>query len=105
MEILDKLKNQLNNNPDLLTREVIVSNKKISMIFLKSTIDKVLFVQSVISPLLDYKGEVTLENLKNKVLKVIEIEDVKQEDFVEKLVRNKVLLFVEGELYNLFFWF
>ncbi len=97
MEIIDKIKKQLNNNPDILVREIIVSNKKISMIFLKSTIDKMLLVQSIISPLIDYKGEVTLDNLKNEVLKVIEIEKVTKKDFVKNVIRNKVLLFVEGE--------
>ncbi len=97
MEIIDKIKRQLNDNPDILVREIIVSNKKVSLIFLKSTIDKMLLVQSIISPLIDYKGEVTLNNLKNEVLKVIEIEKVKEIDFVKNVIRNKVLLFVEGE--------
>ena len=97
MEIVEKIKMQINNNPDVLVRDFIISNKKISLIFLKSTIDKMLLVQSIISPLIDYKGEVTLDNLKNKVLKVIEIEKIKEKDFVKNVIRNKVLLFVEGE--------
>ena len=97
MEIIEKIKTQLNNNPDILVREIIVSNKKVSMIFLKSTIDKMLLVQSIISPLIDYKGIVTLDNLKNEVLKVIEIEKITEEDFIKNVIRNKVLLFVEGE--------
>ena len=97
MEIIEKLKKELNNNPDVLVREVKVSSKNISMIFLKSTTDKNLFVHSVISPLLDYKGEVTLDNLKNEVLKVSEIEEIEEKDFLEKILKNKVLLFVDGE--------
>ncbi len=97
MEIIEEIKKELQNNPDLLVREIVVSNKKISMIFFKSTIDKILFVQSIISPLMDYKGEVNLYNLKSSVLKVIEIEEVEKKDFVKQIVRNKVLLIVEGE--------
>lgn len=97
MEIIDELKNELQNNPDVLVREIIVSNKKISLVFFKSTVDKLLFVQSIISPLIDYKGEVTLDTLKNKVLKVIEIEEVEKKDFIKQIIRNKVLLIVEGE--------
>ena len=97
MEIIDELKNELQNNPDVLVREIIVSNKKIFLVFFKSTVDKLLFVQSIISPLIDYKGEVTLDTLKNKVLKVIEIEEVEKKDFIKQIIRNKVLLIVEGE--------
>ena len=97
MKEIEQIKSQLNNNPDILVREIKVSNKTVSMIFYKSTIDKMLFVQSIISPLIEYNGEVTLQNLQEKVLKVIEIERVKKEDFVKSVIRNKVLLFVEGE--------
>lgn len=95
--ILKEIKLKLNNNPDLLIREIIVSEKKISLIFLKSTIDKMLLVQSIISPLIDYHGEVTIDNLKNKVLKVIEIEKVSPREYVKNILKNKVILFVEGE--------
>ena len=97
LEEIEKIKEQLNNNTDILVREIKVSNKTVSMIFYKSTIDKMLFVQSIISPLIEYSGEVTLQNLQEKVLKVIEVEKVKKEDFVKAVIRNKVLLFVEGE--------
>lgn len=95
--VLKEIKLKLNNNPDLLIREIIVSEKKISLIFLKSTIDKMLLVQSIISPLIDYHGEVTIDNLKNKVLKVIEIEKVSPKEYVKNILKNKVILFVEGE--------
>ena len=44
MQIIESLKKELNNNPDIFVREIVVSNTNISMIFLKSTIDKQLFV-------------------------------------------------------------
>ena len=97
MEIIEKLKKQLNNNPDICVRELIVSNKNVSLIFLKSTINKNLFVQSVISPLLDYSGEVTLDILQNSVLKVIEIKKIEEKDFATSLIQNNVLLFIDGE--------
>lgn len=97
LEILEKLKQQLNNNPDIIVREIKVSNKNISLIFCKSTVDKQLFVHSIISPLMEYKGEVNLTILKEKVLKVMEIEQVEEKDYISSLIRNKVLLFLEGE--------
>lgn len=97
LEIVEKLKKQLNDNPDIFVREIKVSGKTVELIFYKSMIDKLLFVQSIISPLLEYNGEVSLQSLQEKVLKVVEVEKVKQEDFVGEIIRNKVLLFVEGE--------
>ena len=97
MIVYENIKQQLNNNPDISVREIKVSNKNISLIFCKSTVDKLLFVQSIISPLLDYDGEVSLDILKQNVLKVLEVEKVKNDDCIQNLIRNKVLLFVEGE--------
>ncbi len=95
MEIIEKIKKELNNNPDVLTKEIDSASKKISLIFLKSTIDKNLFLQCVISPLLEYCGEVNFELLKNKVLKVFEIEEVQEKDFITNILKNKVLLFID----------
>lgn len=96
-KIIEQIKIELNNNPDIATRDIVVSNKKVSMIFLKSTIDKLLFVQTVLSPLLDYKGDVTLDNLQSQVIKAMEIEKIEKQDFLSNIIRNKVLLFVDGE--------
>lgn len=97
MNILDKIKQQLNNNPDIAVREIKVSSKNISLIFCKSTVDKLLFVQSIISPLMDYTGDVSLNVLKQNVLKVMEVEQITEQDYISNIIRNKVLLFVEGE--------
>lgn len=97
MNILESIKQQLNNNPDIVSREIIVSNKNISLIFCKSTVDKLLFVQSIISPLLEYNGEVSLQILEQKVLKVMEVESVEESEYISSILRNKVLLFVEDE--------
>ena len=95
MQIVEDLKKQLNDNPDVFVREIVANDTNISMIFLKSTIDKALFVQSVISPIMDFKEEITLQILKTKVLKVVEIEEVLPKDYIQNLLMNKVLLFVD----------
>ena len=96
MQIVEDLKKQLNNNPDVFVREVTLNGTEVSMIFLKSTIDKSLFVQSVISPIMDYKDKITIDILRTQVLKVVEIEQVTKKDFIEKILMNKVLLFVDN---------
>ena len=71
---IENIKKQLNNNPDISVRELNVSNKNISLVFLKSTIDKMLFVQSVLSPILSHKGEISFDILQKQILSVIDVE-------------------------------
>ena len=97
MEILEKIKKQLNNNPDVTQRQFFIGGKNVYLLFIKSTIDKTLLVHSVITPLLDYSGEISLDILSSSVLRAAEIEKIEEDEFVKKLLRSKVLLFVEGE--------
>lgn len=97
MILIEQIKQQLNNNPDLTVRELKVSNKYLSLVFLKSTIDKMLFVQSVLSPILSYNGDISLDILKESVLSVVEIEKI-TDKYVENIIRNKVLIFIDGEV-------
>lgn len=97
MKIIEDMKKQLNNNPDILERQFLIENKNVYLLFIKSTIDKTLLVHSVISPLLDYKGEISLNILSSSVLRAVEVEKITKEQFTKCLLRNKVLLFVEGE--------
>lgn len=90
---IEKIKQQLNSNPDVCTRELVVSGERIYMIFIKSTLDKMLFVQSVLSPLMDYSGGVDYQTLKTQVLKTPEIEIV-ENNFVDEIIKNKLLLFI-----------
>lgn len=93
---VEKIKQELYLNPDICTRELIVSGTNIYMIFIKSTIDKMLFVQSVLSPLMDYTGVVDCQTLKKQVLKTPEIEIV-EKNFIDEIIRNKVLLFIGNQ--------
>ena len=97
MKIIEDIKKQLNNNPDILERKLSVSGKDVYLLFIKSTVDKTLFVHSVISPLLDYSGEVSLDILSQSVIKAVEIEKIEKSQFTKSLLRNKVLLFIDGD--------
>ena len=44
---IEKIKEQLSNNPDVSVKQLNVCNKDVYIIFLKSTVDKMLFVNSV----------------------------------------------------------
>ena len=91
MKIIEDIKKQLNNNPDILERQFLIDNKNVYLLFIKSTIDKTLLVHSVISPLLDYKGEISLNILSSSVLRAVEVEKITKEQFTKCLLRNKVL--------------
>lgn len=97
-ERLAKYKSELNDNFDIVCRFISVGNKKIGMIFLKSMIDKQIFVQGLMSPLMDYEGDtVTISDLKDDVLKMFEIEIVEEKDILTKIMSDNVLIFVDGE--------
>ena len=96
MNKIDDIKNQLNNNDDVVVRQLVANGKNISLVFLKSTTDKMLFVQSVLSPILSFDGEITLEKLEKNILSATEVEKI-EENYVENIIKNKVVLFIDGE--------
>ena len=93
---IEKIKQQLNDNPDVLVKELKVGEKDVYILFLKSTVDKMLFVNSVLSPLVQFSGDVDYDILQKEVLKAVEIELV-EDNFVNEIIRNKALLFLGDE--------
>lgn len=96
-EIIEKVKKTLNENPDVCVRELFISGKKIDLIFLKSTVDKKLFSDGIISPLIDCKDEINLEIIQKSKIKSSEVELIEEEKFIDEILRNKVILIIEGE--------
>ena len=99
-ENLNYYKSKLNNSFDVCTRKLKVGQTEIGMIFIKSMMDKEIFVNSVMSPLQDYdkKEKVTFKILENEILKIFELERVETEDdVITKLTQNNLIIFLEGE--------
>lgn len=102
-----ELKEKLNNSCDILIREIVCGNKNLNILFLKSVIDEQLFVDGIISPILDFgsklneeqkPNEINLDILSNEILKAINVEKLQEDsEIIEHINDFKVLIFIEDE--------
>ncbi len=93
-------KNKLNNNFDVSTKTMPVGQSKIGMVFVKSMLDKEIFVLSVLNPLQNYDktGKLSLSLLKDEILKSFECTIIESEDdVITKLIHNNLIIFVQGK--------
>ncbi len=93
---LSKFQTELNQNPDVLIREVVACNKKIGMVYLKSMTDDKLISKSIIEPIVRIKNpqDVCLAKLKESILQTMACEDVETfEDAISQILSGKVILF------------
>lgn len=96
-EKIEEIKKKLNNSDDVIEREILVNDKKICLLFLKSMIDKQLFVNGIVEPLINCEEKnISIATLSSKILKTFDIELKTFEDKLEEdILRNKVVLFLE----------
>jgi len=99
-ENLQYFKEKLNNNQDVATRTLSLNGKDVGIIFIKSMMDKEVFVPGIMAPLMDFDVEtgVTLDILEREILKAFELERIyKDEDVLAKLLEYHAVLFLDGE--------
>lgn len=98
-----KIKNKLSNSSDVKSREFIIKNKKVVLIFLKSAIDTKLFVEGIVSKFVNYQGEnISLKKIKENVVCIDQVEDLKNDnEILEKVLTGKVCILIEDELKSL----
>ncbi|MDD4110448.1 MAG: spore germination protein [Clostridia bacterium] len=104
---VEDLREKLNNSCDVIIREIICGKKNLNAIFLKSTIDEELFINGILSPIIDFGSElngkelpqdINLDILINKVLKVRDVEKIEEDaEIMEKINNYNVLIFIEDE--------
>lgn len=96
---IEYYKSKLNNSFDISSRIIMMGETKLGMLFIKSVMDKEIFVTSIMSPLLNFKGKkVDYDILEKDVLKIFELERVESEsDIITKLTQNNLIIFVQGE--------
>lgn len=102
-----ELKEKLNNSCDIIIREVVCGNKNLNIIFLKSVIDDQLFIDGILSPIMDFGSKlndeqepkkISLNILKNEVLKAMSVDKIQEDsEIIEHINGFKVLIFIENE--------
>lgn len=103
---IQKLMQLIGANPDIIQKNIKCCDKNITLIFFKSMIDGNLFVSGILKPLTEYSTKLesqksivlSLDNIQKELLLTSDIEKLK--DLIEMknaVLRNKVLLFVDGD--------
>ena len=96
-QFLEIAKNKLHNASDLGTRVFVKENKKIGLIFLRSMTNEEIFSESIYKPLEDSQGEINIKTLKEKILKTDMVEEIDNNQSIDKILRGNVVIAVEGE--------
>ena len=99
-EKLNNFKEKLQNNPDVVARDISVCEKKVGVIYLQSMTDKKLISESIIAPILEVekKEDLLIQNIKESVLQNLECKDINNfSDALRAVVEDNVVIFIEGE--------
>ena len=99
-EKINNFKEKLQNNPDIVARDISVCEKKVGVIYLQSMTDKKLISESIIAPILEVekKEGISIQNIKESVLQNLACKDVESfSDALKAVVGDNVVIFVEGE--------
>ncbi len=87
-----EVKTALNESVDFSYRYFKRGNQKLAFIYLKSIIDGQLFSSAVYFPLQTFEGELSIDKLKNDILKAIDIKEVKEMDIIKEVLDGRVVV-------------
>lgn len=97
----DEILKKLHNSSDVKKRTLTFFNKKITLIYVADITDNQLLNDSVILPIVSYKGKMQgsiIELLKNQVISNIELTDVENiTDAIDNVLKGKTLILVDDE--------
>lgn len=91
--MIEKLKTDLNESSDFSSRLFVKGEQTIGMAFLKSIIDQNLLAEGVYQPIQEFDRDFSINSLKEKILKVAEVKEVKKEEVIENILNGKLLIF------------
>jgi len=97
-ENINFLKNTFSNSNELIIKEMMIGKSKCAIAYLLGLCDTTALSKFVITPLSQFKGNVTLDNLCENVLYVSEItKEDNDKEIVSNLLKGKGMLFLDGE--------
>ncbi len=89
---IEEIKSTLNSSVDFSSRLYKKDNQILGFIFLKSIIDQTLFSSAVYFPLQMYNSKITIEGLKNDILKCVDIKEIKEKDIIKEILDGKLII-------------
>ncbi len=94
---INDLMTELHNSEDVSSRFFDNGNIRLGMIFLKSMTDDALFSDAIYKPIKEFKGEITVENLINRILINGAVNEIKQEEVIDKILKGNVVIFLSND--------
>ena len=91
-EEIKEIKKQLNDSFDVESRIIVKNNQKIGLIYLKSMTDGKVFSESIYKVINEFDGELTNENLLNKVIISNDVAEINKEEVVQKILDGCVIV-------------
>lgn len=91
--MIEKLKTDLNESSDFSSRLFVREGQTIGMVFLKSIIDQNLLAEGVYQPIQDFDKVFSINSLKEKILKVAEVKEIKEKEVIDNILNGKLLIF------------
>ncbi len=92
-EKLEEYKERLNDSVDYSNRIYEKGEQKICMIFLKSIIDQELLSNAIFLPLQTYEDDLSIDILKNKIIKCSEVKDIEEDKVINEILNGRVVIF------------
>ncbi len=96
-KIAQNLKKELNNSSDVTSRILKKDEQSVALIYLKSMIDNVLFVEGIYEPIVKSRLEINKQNLMSMILKTSDISEIELKEACEKILLGNVVLALDGE--------
>lgn len=95
---IESLKQQFNENPDLIVRELQVNNNILTIVYLKSIVDKDYISAFIVEPILSVDREFkSIKEIEEDILFSCEVKEVKQNQIKDEILNGGTILFLNNE--------
>ena len=91
-EKVEELKIALNESSDFAYRYYKKNGSEIAFIFLKSITDQTLLSSAVYYPLQTFEEDLTMDAIKNRILKCADIKEAKEDEIIDEILNGKVIM-------------
>ena len=97
---VEQAKKQLNTNEDFLIRVIKANSGNVTLLFIKTMIDKNEVANQIIKPILNYPNIFNFETLKNSIVLSAEIEETNKNNFIDKILDNKIIIVFKNNSFS-----
>ena len=93
---IDWLEKELNNSSDIASRMIEKGGDKLGLVFIKSMIDNLLFIEGVYEPLLLCENKLNVDVL-TEIIKSADVNKISLKESVEKILMGNVVIIFEKD--------